>query len=263
METVSGNLASALRIEPGITAIIGSGGKSTLLKALGLELMRAGGRVLLCTTTHMLPVAGVPWDGSNRRLGAAPWKPGAAHVSGCTCEACAGLARGSICQAGVLDPETGKLSSPAEPLGELAQRFDYVLAEADGSKRLPLKAHAAWEPVIPSGTANIVWIVGASGLSKPINEAVHRPELFCERCGCKPINEAVHRPELFCERCGCELTDTATPERVAQVLNAELRMLNLNNARVMLNQVDTLSDPTMADRFEAALGRPLIATSLK
>ena len=34
METLSGNLASALRIEPGITAIIGSGGKSTLLKTL-------------------------------------------------------------------------------------------------------------------------------------------------------------------------------------------------------------------------------------
>ena len=244
METVSGNLASALRIEPGITAIIGSGGKSTFLKTLGLELMRAGGRVLLCTTTHMFPVAGVPWDGSSRRLDAAPWKPGASHVPGCTCEAGAGMSRGSICQAGVLDPETGKLSAPAEPLGELAQRFSYVLAEADGSKRLPLKAHAAWEPVIPSGTANAVWVVGASGLGKPINEAVHRPELFCERCG-------------------CELTDIATPERVAMVLNAELRMLNLNNARIMLNQVDTLADPTMADRFEAALDRSIITTSLK
>lgn len=244
METVSGNLASALRIEPGITAIIGSGGKSTLLKTLGLELMRAGGRVLLCTTTHMLPVAGVPWDGSNRRLDAAPWKPGAPHAPGCTCEACAGLARGGICQAGILDPETGKLSAPAEPLGELAQRFDYVLAEADGSKRLPLKAHAAWEPVIPAATANVIWLVGASGLSKPINEAVHRPELFCERCG-------------------CELTDIATPERVAQVLNAEMQALGLSTARVMLNQVDTLSDPTMADRFEAALDRSIITTSLK
>lgn len=243
METTSGNLASALKIEPGITAIIGSGGKSTLLKTLGLELMRAGGRVLLCTTTHMFPV-GVPWDGSSRRLDSAPWKPGALHVPGCTCEACAGMNRGSICQAGVLDPETGKLSAPAEPLNELAQRFDYVLTEADGSKRLPLKAHAAWEPVIPAGTANVIWVVGALGLGKPINEAVHRPELFCERCG-------------------CELTDIATPERVAQVLNVELRMLSLNNVRVMLNQVDKLSDPTMADRFEAALGRPLIATSLK
>lgn len=244
METVSGNLASTLKIEPGITAIIGSGGKSTLLKTLGLELMRAGGRVLLCTTTHMFPVAGVPWDGSSRHLDAAPWKPGALHVPGCTCEACAGMSRGSICQAGVLDPETGKLSAPAESPNELAQRFDYVLAEADGSKRLPLKAHAPWEPVIPSGTANIVWIVGASGLGKPINEAVHRPELFCERCGCEP-------------------TDTATPERVAMVLNAELQALKLGTAHVMLNQVDTLSDPTIADRFEAALGRPLIATSLK
>lgn len=244
METTSGNLASALKIEPGITAIIGSGGKSTLLKTLGLELMRAGGRVLLCTTTHMFPVAGVPWDGSSRRLDSAPWKPGALHVPGCTCEACAGMNRGSICQAGVLDPETGKLSAPAEPLNELAQRFDYVLTEADGSKRLPLKAHAAWEPVIPAATANVVWIVGALGLGKPINEAVHRPELFCERCG-------------------CELTDIATPERVAQVLNAELRMLNLNNGRIMLNQADTLADSTIADRFEAALGRPLIASSLK
>ena len=244
METTSGNLASALKLEPGITAIIGSGGKSTLLKTLGLELMRAGGRVLLCTTTHMFPVAGVPWDGSSRRLDAAPWKPGAAHVPGCTCEACSGLARGSICQAGVLDPETGKLSAPAEPLGELAQRFNYVLAEADGSKRLPLKAHAAWEPVIPSGTANIVWIVGASGLGKPINEAVHRPELFCKRCG-------------------CETTDIATPERVAQVLNAEMQALRLDAARVMLNQVDTLSDPAMAARFEAALDRSIIATSLQ
>ena len=154
------------------------------------------------------------------------------------------MSRGSICQAGVLDPETGKLSSPAEPLDQLAQRYDYVLAEADGSKRLPLKAHAAWEPVIPSGTADIAWIVGASGLGKPISKAAHRPELFCERCG-------------------CELTDIATPERVAQVLNAEMQALELSTARVMLNQVDTLNDPTMVDRFEAVLGRPVVATSLK
>lgn len=244
METVSGNLASALRIEPGITAIIGSGGKSTLLKTLGLELMRAGGRVLLCTTTHMFPVAGVPRDGSSRRLDAAPWKPGALHVPGCTCEACAGLVRGSICQAGVLDPETGKLSSPAEPLDQLARRFEYVLAEADGSKRFPLKAHAVWEPVIPAGTTSVIWVVGASGLGKPVAEVVHRPELFCERCGCKP-------------------TDIATPERVAQALNAELRALDLNTARIMLNQVDTLADSTMVERFEATLNRPIIATSLK
>ena len=31
----------------------------------------------------------------------------------------------------------------------------------------------------------------------------------------------------------------------------------------MLNQADTLADSTIADRFQAALGRPVVATSLK
>lgn len=154
--------------------------------------------------------------------------------------ACAGKDLPSRC----LGPPDGQALLPAAPLDQLAQRFDYVLAEADGSKRLPLKAHAAWEPVIPAATANVVWVVGASGLGKPINEAVHRPELFCERCGCEP-------------------TDIATPERVAQVLYAEMQALKLSTARVMLNQVDTLADSTIADRFQAALGRPVVATNLK
>ena len=47
------------------------------------------------------------------------------------------------------------------------------------------------------------------------------------------------------------------------VLNAEMQALGLCAARVMLNQVDTLADSTMADRFEAALGRPIVATSLQ
>ena len=42
-----------------------------------------------------------------------------------------------------------------------------------------------------------------------------------------------------------------------------MQALGLSTARVMLNQVDTLSDPTMADRFEAALGRPVVASNLQ
>ena len=105
---------------------------------------------------------------------------------------------------GCFGPETGKLSAPVEPLNELAQRFDYVLAEADGSKRLPLKAHAAWEPVIPSGTANVVWVVGASGLGKPVAEVVHRPELFCERCGCDPPTLPPQSASPWCSMPSCE-----------------------------------------------------------
>ncbi|MFR3878481.1 MAG: hypothetical protein ACLTYW_10430 [Collinsella sp.] len=108
-----------------------------------------------------------------------------------------------------MDPETGKLSAPAEPLNELAQRFDYVLAEADGSKRLPLKAHAAWEPVIPPPRQTL------SGSSAPRGWA--SPSRSCPppRALLRALRLRAHRRH---------------PERVAQVLNAELRMLNLNNA---------------------------------
>ncbi|HAD19635.1 MAG TPA: putative selenium-dependent hydroxylase accessory protein YqeC, partial [Lachnospiraceae bacterium] len=41
-----------LRITPGITSVIGSGGKSSLIRCLAEELP---GRVLVTTTTHMYP----------------------------------------------------------------------------------------------------------------------------------------------------------------------------------------------------------------
>ncbi len=243
METVNGNLASALRIEPGITAIIGSGGKSTLLKTLSLELMRAGGRVLLCTTTHMFPVAGVPWDGSSRRLDAAPWKPGALHAPGCTCEACAGLVRGRICQAGVLDPQTGKLSSPAAPLDQLAQRFDYVLAEADGSKRLPLKAHAAWEPVIPAATATL------SGRRRLGARQAHQRSRPPPRALLRALRLRAHRrchPRARRPGAQCRAAD-AEPQQCPYHAQPSRHACRPNNGRSL----------------RGSLNRPLIATSLQ
>ena len=47
-------LSEALGIKKGVNAIIGSGGKSSLLKSLSLELSQKGS-VLLTTSTHILP----------------------------------------------------------------------------------------------------------------------------------------------------------------------------------------------------------------
>ena len=52
-------LAAQLRIFTGVTAVIGSGGKTMLLRTLGEELA-ASGRVLLCTTTKIFPFPGLP-----------------------------------------------------------------------------------------------------------------------------------------------------------------------------------------------------------
>ena len=54
------NLAELLSIRSGITAVIGGGGKTTLLRALGTELAADGARVLLCATTKLFPFADLP-----------------------------------------------------------------------------------------------------------------------------------------------------------------------------------------------------------
>lgn len=39
--------------------------------------------------------------------------------------------------------ENGKLTAPRLPMEMLAALADYMLVEADGSRQMPLKAHAA------------------------------------------------------------------------------------------------------------------------
>ena len=47
-------LSDILDIKKGITAIIGSGGKTTLMIKLAKELSQKG-KVIICTTTHIYP----------------------------------------------------------------------------------------------------------------------------------------------------------------------------------------------------------------
>ena len=50
--------------------------------------------------------------------------------------------------------------------------------EADGSRQLPLKAHAPHEPVIPDEVGTVLVVIGIDGLGKPIREVAHRPERY-------------------------------------------------------------------------------------
>ena len=211
-------LARLLDIRPGVTAVIGSGGKTTLLRMLGEELAEAGGRVLLCTTTKILPFPGLP----------------------CACDRAEldGLAASRLLCAG-MPLENGKLTVPEIPVAELAARFDYVLVEADGSARLPLKAHASHEPVIPPEANQNICLVGVSGFGKPIREAAHRPERFAALAG-------------------VEVKDNATPENTARVLLAEALA-----DRYLFNQADTPERWEWARRCGECLPWPWAGASLK
>ena len=158
-------LSAALCIRPGVTAIIGSGGKTTLLYALA-RVLSADARVLVCTTTHILPPEHMP-------------------VLLCPSESAlraALQAQSPVCTASGM--EDGKLLPPSLPFERLAGLADYVLAEA----------HAPHEPVVPREANQTICVFGLSALGRPICEAAHRPALYAERLGVSP--DEVLTPEL-------------------------------------------------------------------
>lgn len=170
-------LTEALRIRPGVTAVIGGGGKTTLLRALGEELAGGGHTVILCTSTKIYPFPGL------LNLTGAGERP----VS-------AALAERPLLCLGTPVPGTGKLTAPDLPMGALAELAEYVLAEADGAAGRPMKAHAPHEPVIPPETNQVILVVGASGFGQPISAAAHRPERYAVLAGVAP--DALVTPEL-------------------------------------------------------------------
>lgn len=165
--------SEVLKIMPGVTALVGSGGKTTLLRVLAGELP---GTVLLCTSTHILPFSGIPL-----------------LLSPTEAELRNALARHRVICAGTAEPGTGKLVALDLPLRGLA---DYVLCEADGARMLPLKAHLPHEPVIPPDADRTILVAGLSGLGRPIRDVVHRAERFAALCGASPDDPVT--PERLC-----------------------------------------------------------------
>lgn len=108
-----------LHIQRGLTAVIGGGGKSTLLRALAEDLSRDA-RVVVATSTKMH----VP-DWCPVVLGASPDDVQAA------------LLEAPIVCAGSIHLPTGKLAEPRVAFSDLVRLADYVLVEADGAKKLP------------------------------------------------------------------------------------------------------------------------------
>ena len=208
-----------LGVQPGVTAVIGSGGKTSLLARLAHELP---GKVILTTTTHIRPFAGVPLltDADEDALRRA-------------------LADSRVICLGT-PAENGKLTAPALPFALLARLADFVLVEADGSRGLPLKAHAPHEPVVPPEARQTICVVGASAFGRTVAQAVHRPERFCALTGAAP--DTVVSPALAAQAIAAErLADT-----------------------VFLNQTDLLA--ASAEGFAAPLhraGMHVLAGSLK
>ena len=145
-----------------VLSFIGGGGKTTAIFSLAEELKKLGKKVLITTTTAIFnPETGYDYyflgDINNFKP-----KKGSITVFG------ERVARGKL------------LDTPPEKISNIVKEkiFDYILIEADGSKRKPIKGHADYEPVIIKETTTTIGIIGLDALDQRIDEIVHRPEIF-------------------------------------------------------------------------------------
>ena len=137
-----------------IIAIVGSGGKTTLLKKLAAKHRAEGKKVFVTTTTHMFVEEDtLLTDDADSIIGV--------------------LREKGYAMAGIPEGEKIKALS-RETYEAVCACADVVLVEADGSKHMPLKYPNAFEPVIPDNTEQIIVVWGPHGLQKPAREVCHR-----------------------------------------------------------------------------------------
>ncbi len=165
-------------------SFVGAGGKTSLLLHLAGELAADGRPVLVTTTTHLAdpreerPILPV------RLLLHAELEFPAHAAAAAVPEPALGV---TLLAARRTEPP-GKLKGiDPSHVRLLASLWSLVLVEADGSRRLPLKAPAEHEPVVPEETGLTVGVLGLDALGWPMDErTVHRPERFAAVSGCAP-----------------------------------------------------------------------------
>jgi len=195
IETIS-TLRKAFDIHPGeVISLVGAGGKTTLMFTLAQELITPERVVISTTTTKIFPPssADTPYlllSQEEKEMFDFILKNGSAfgHIT---------LASEKLVASGKLqgiNPELVLELSKLEPVS-------YIIVEADGAARRPLKApNPVFEPVIPQNTSLVIPVVGLDAL------------------GCKLIEENVFRAGIAAKLTGMALGDIVSSETIALLL---------------------------------------------
>ncbi len=212
------DIVEALGLAPcgELVAIVGGGGKSSLMFALASQFT---GRGVMTTTTRIF----------------SEQMSGAAEV--CTLADADWRARLDAFESGLLVVgcvEGGRAVGvpPELPAEMLAHpRVDWVVVEADGSRMLPVKAPGPHEPVIPIGTTLLVPVVGIDALAKSIGEIAHRPERVSAIAG-------------------LSVEDTLTPAALARLIASPEGGLkgaaSAGRTAVLINKVESAAEFALA-----------------
>lgn len=166
-----------------VTAYVGAGGKTSSIRKRAETLCAEGKKVLILTTTKMM----VPQE---QEIFAAYEQTGQEHMIADTASVWqerrvaeknlkervrSVLATYGCCVAGSLILGTEKFGMLPEKLMEdLLYLADEILVEADGSAHMPIKAPAEHEPVLFPYMDEVVIVMGAHAIGKPLREVCHR-----------------------------------------------------------------------------------------
>lgn len=234
-------LLQALRLSPiPRLALVGAGGKTSALFRLARELDAYPainhGPILVTTTTH-LSVEQLSFGDRSYLLRE---NEDVVQLE----KALAGIVSSEVIVLSGPQAEADRVAGLSGPVLDsvyaLAERHGLpLLVEADGSRRLPLKAPAAHEPVVPSWADTVVVVAGLSGLGQPLSpDWVHHAELFGKLAELAP-GEAI------------------TPQALAQVLLAPeggLKNIAPEARRVaLLNQAATPERQALAGAVARAI----------
>lgn len=138
-------------------AVVGSGGKTSLIHKLAEEYREQGKKVFVTTSTHMaIEPDTLLTDNADQIIRELETK---GYVM-------AGL------------PEGKRIHELSKATYEKVCRYaDVVLVEADGSNRLPVKFPNATEPVIYENCKEILIVCAPHAIGKPLKEVAFRKEL--------------------------------------------------------------------------------------
>lgn len=173
-----------------LVAITGGGGKTSLMKALTGDL--SGGIVATATTRLALSETGMfpkviifSSEKSARATEQSSQHTAVSSRAELLREVEEVLEEGGSCLV-VGDLHGDKvLGVPVDLPGRLflLENVNYVLVEADGSRRLPCKAPGPHEPVVPAQATIVIPTVGIECLDKPLKDIAHRPDLVSDITG--------------------------------------------------------------------------------
>ncbi|MGK0465159.1 MAG: putative selenium-dependent hydroxylase accessory protein YqeC [Clostridium sp.] len=166
-----------------IISIVGAGGKTTMMFKVAEELRRSN-KVLVTTTTKIYVPLEDKYDfictDSEMMSRYVHMKENGIYILG------SGL-NGANKILGLSEKE----------LDELVPYFDYIIIEADGSKKKRLKGWSEFEPVIYKKTTKTIGIIDIQAFGMVISEDnIHRSKIFCELTGAKQ-RELVSIEHLF------------------------------------------------------------------